>query len=79
MTEAEARLIVARLKAGRSFATRFQEQEWGVDPLPDGRFRKWSRDSSYERIERSEETLTEDEAVRLFILYNYPMIKRMVG
>jgi len=60
MTAAEADQLITRLSNGESFATRFQEQEWGLEALSDGSFREWRYDASAEPPDdRSEDVLTE--------------------
>ena len=68
MTETEAKKIVKQLKTGKRFITRFQEDEWGIDYLGNGRFHHWSRQGMFEVKESSEEV---DEANIITLLCNY--------
>ena len=68
MTESDAKKIVNELKTGKRFITRFQEDEWGIDYLGNGRFRQWSRQGLFEVKESSEEV---DEASIITLLCNY--------
>ena len=74
MTEAEAQKIVQQLKSGKRFITRFQEDEWGIDYLGNGRFRHWSRQGVFAVKESSDEV---DEAAIINLLgkYDYEIIK----
>ena len=75
MSRAQAQKILAELKKGRRYGTRFQEQEWGVTYLPDKKkYREWGREadlsgrtngSSFEKL------LSEEEAIELFMRYNF--------
>lgn len=72
MTEAEAMTLVAALKSGKRFATRFQEEEWGIMYEGNGRFQKWShRVEPFEggKEEWSHEQMSEAEVVALFMAY----------
>lgn len=72
MTVDEARAVVAAIKAGRSFATRYAEQSWGVDYHGDGVFRRWSSD--YAADQHSEELLDESQVISLFQGYSLKTI-----
>jgi hypothetical protein len=78
MTREEAQQFCAALRAGKAFATRHQEDEWGLYARPDGQFRKWSHRLLQEGGEESaEETL--DEAALLALLekwYDYERMRR---
>ncbi len=75
MTEAEAQKIVKQLKTGKRFITRFQEDEWGIDYLGNGRFRHWSRQGMFAVNESSDEV---DEAaiINLLCKYDYQTINK---
>jgi hypothetical protein len=77
MTCIEARAICDALRGGKRFATRFQEEEWGLETDPDGRFRKWSRRLAPDCTEESNsETLREEELIEfLMTWYGYERIK----
>lgn len=77
MTHAEAAEFIAALRAGRAFATRFQEEEWGLRARPDGRFDKWSHRLLMEGgDERSDEILSEAELEALLVKwYSLPRMK----
>ena len=77
MTRDEAMQICAALRSGRRFATRHQEEEWGLHAGPDGTFRKWSHRLLQEGGEEShDETLTEAELVTLLTTwYGFERIK----
>ena len=68
MTEAEAGKIVEQLKTGKRFITRFQEDEWGIDYLGNGRFHHWFRQGMFEVKESSDEA---DEAATITLLCKY--------
>ena len=74
MTEAEAKKIVKQLQAGKRFITRFQEDEWGIDYLGNGRFRHWSRQGMFEVKEASDE-VDETTIIALLGKYDYNVIK----
>ena len=59
MSDDEADRFIAALRSGKRFATRFQEQEWSLDALADGTFRKWSHRADIDGDEQSEEIVTE--------------------
>lgn len=66
MTRAEAQQFVNALRAGKVFATRHQEEEWGLSAAADGTFRKWSHRLLQEGGEEShEETLSEEALLTL--------------
>ncbi len=75
LTAAEAKKILKELKAGKRFATRFQEQEWGLYYSDgDDRYIEWGReaDLSGRGKDRSfENRLSEDEAIGLLKQYSY--------
>ena len=73
MTEKEAKKIIKQLKAGKRFITRFQEDEWGIDYLGNGRFHKWSRQGMFE-VKESSENVDEAEILRTLSLYKYNTI-----
>ena len=75
MTEQEAKQIITQLKAGKQFITRFQEDEWGIDYLGNGRFHKWSRQGMFE-VKESSENVDEAEIIRVLSLYSYNTIAR---
>ena len=75
MTESEARKIVKQLKSGKRFITRFQEDEWGIDYLGNGRFRKWYRQGMFE-VKDSSEEVNEAEIIKTLSLYNFDMIAK---
>lgn len=70
MNREEADRFIARLRAGESFSTRFQEQSWGLDALASGDFRKWSTDAYADPPDHSDEVLTED-ALRDLMMRTY--------
>jgi hypothetical protein len=71
MTNEEAAAFVAQLRAGKRFVTRFQEEEWGVTYVGDGRYYKWTRRPDQE----SEETLTEAALLELLTThYRYDVM-----
>lgn len=79
MTNAEAMDFMAELRAGRAFATRFQEEEWGLRALPDGRFERWShRLLDDGREERSDEILDETELEALLVKW-YSFVRMKAG
>ena len=44
MTAAELAEIIAQLRAGKRFSTRYTDHEWGIYAQPDGQFCHWSSD-----------------------------------
>lgn len=71
MTGEEAAAFVAELRAGKRFVTRFQEEEWGLTYVGDGRYHKWSRHLDQE----SQETLTETALLDLLTThYRYDVM-----
>lgn len=70
MSEEEARRFVAQLQNGKRFATRFQEDEWGLDFLGNGRYRKWSRRNRQDEVIAEETVLTEAELLAL-LMHSY--------
>lgn len=75
MTPAEAELFIQRLEAGERFVTRHQEQSWGLDPLPDGRFREWRRDDGIDPPDEGEDLLTREQLkARLERAYAYDVM-----
>jgi hypothetical protein len=74
MTKSEARKIIKQLKSGKRFITRFQEDEWGIDYLGNGRFRQWSRQGMFEVKESSDE-VDETALITLLCKYDYETIK----
>lgn len=84
MTNEEVAAFVAQLQAGKRFVTRFQEEEWGLTYLGNGRYHKWSRRYDDDlagdgRPQESEETLTEIELMTLLTThYRYDtMVARL--
>lgn len=79
MNREEAVEFVSFLKNGKSYATRFQEQEWGLFYEPNlGTFREWGRelDTRTGEINTFDKTLSEAELVeRLMTYYNF---KKMI-
>jgi hypothetical protein len=77
MTRLEAQEICAALTAGRSFATRHQEEEWGLVSRRDGRFEKWSHRLLQEGGEESSrDILSEEQVIELLVTwYSYDRIK----
>lgn len=75
MTEKEAIQIIKQLKAGKRFITRFQEDEWGIDYLGNGRFHKWSRQGMFE-VNESSENVDEAEIIRTLSLYQFDIINK---
>jgi hypothetical protein len=78
MTKEEAKQFIALLKEGKIFGTRFQENEWGMNYLENGKFRKWSRTMKMftnekgkldSRDDHSEEEMTEEAVFELFTKY----------
>jgi hypothetical protein len=66
MTRAEAQQFVDALRAGKVFATRHQEEEWGLSASADGTFRRWSHRLLQDGGEEShDETLSETELITL--------------
>lgn len=77
MTRDEAMAIARALRGGKRFATRFQEESWGLEARPDGGFRKWSeRVDPYDgREESSDETLDEEALIVLLTTwYGYERV-----
>lgn len=73
MTRDEAIRIVAALRAGKTYATRYQEQEWGLEVRPDGTFREWRHQGGQDGESSSESTPTEEEVIANFMeWYEYP-------
>ena len=75
MTETEAQKIIKQLKANKRFITRFQEEEWGIDYLGNGRFRHWSRQGMFEAKESAEE-IDETAIITLLCTYDYETINK---
>lgn len=72
MNRTEAEQFVSLLKEGRSFVTRFQEQEWGLEYLPDtDRFREWGREEDYGAgtARNFDETITEEQLIEKLMKY----------
>jgi len=76
MTEAEARAILDQLRAGKRFATRIQEEGWGLESAKGGTFRLWSYQVEPDGTEnRSDETLSAEQAVAGLKIYGFARIK----
>ncbi len=77
MTQDEALTLVAALRAGKTFATRHQEDEWGLRVRKDGRFDKWSHRLLIEGgEEHATDVLDEGELVALLVKwYGFDRIK----
>jgi len=81
MTREEAQRFVGQLKNGKEFATRFQEEEWGLRLLDGDQFQKWShrvelftndKGEMDGRDENSQEILTEEQVIELMMKwYSY--------
>lgn len=77
MSRTDALRILAELRAGKQFVTRFQEQEWGLSHIGEDRFREWGHEADFSgRTEgRSFENIIDEEGVvRLLLQYNYERI-----
>lgn len=71
MTKNEVEAFMAQLQAGKRFVTRFQEEEWGLAYVGDGRYQKWSRRDDQE----SQEILPEAALVDLLLThYRYDVM-----
>jgi len=69
----QAAQLVAQIKAGKRFYTRFQEEQWGVYYAPGAGFIKWSRHYG-EEIAR--QPLTEKETLQLFARYRFENLRK---
>lgn len=75
MSEAEAREILALMRAGKRFSTRFQEEGWGLEAAEHGAFRLWSyRYEPDGTEERSDDRIGEDAAIARLRLYAFARI-----
>ena len=75
MTEEEAAGIASEIKRGKSFGSRFQEMEWGIEYAGDGRFRQWNVDRAHEDVP-TEKFLSEEELVEMLKGHSYKNIRR---
>ena len=74
MTRAQARSIMAELKTGKIYRTRFQEQEWGLRYLGQDLFLEWGRE--YDLSGRThgssfEKKINTAQLLELLLQYNY--------
>ena len=76
MTLTEAQAICNELRSGKSFGTRYQEDEWGLHANTDGTFQRWSRRSLPDGDESSTDILSEEDLIDLLVTWQgYERIK----
>jgi hypothetical protein len=76
MTEAEARAILDLIRGGKRFATRIQEEGWGLETAKGGKFRLWSFKFEPDGTEnKSDERISEDDAIARLKIYTFERIK----
>jgi len=76
MTDAEARAILDLIRAGKRFSTRIQEEGWGLEAAKNGKFRLWSFQFEPDGTEKkSDQRVSEDEAIAWLNLYAFERIK----
>lgn len=74
MTRSEAKKIMDKIKKGKKYSTRFQEQEWGIYFQENGSFVEWGRETDLSgngKDHSFENILNEQQVIELLLSYNY--------